>query len=64
MIPTLKLQNRALNGDIVAVGVLPKAQWLKNYKSMGPAIDNDDSDEPVSENSDDEGEKKVTPLMQ
>lgn len=48
----------------MAVEVLPKAQWLKNYKSMGPAIDNDDSDEPVSENSDEEGEKKVTPLMQ
>lgn len=30
---------------------------------MGPAIDNDDSDEPVSEHSDGE-ETKVTPLMQ
>ena len=27
-------QNRALNADIVAVEVLPKAQWIKNYKQV------------------------------
>ena len=45
LIPSFICQNRACNGDIVAVEILPKTQWLKNYKSMGPAIDKLDSDE-------------------
>ena len=32
MIQSLEHQNRALNADIVAVEVLPKAQWIQNYK--------------------------------
>lgn len=45
LIPTLTHQNRAVNGDIVAVEVLPKAQWLKNYKTMGAVLDHEESDE-------------------
>lgn len=53
-------QNRAVNGDVVAVEVLPKTAWIKNYKSMGPALDAIDS-----EHSDNELELvKETPLMQ
>lgn len=44
LIKTLEEQNRAVNGDVVAIEILPKTQWLKNYKSMGPAIDAIDSD--------------------
>jgi len=32
LITSLELQNRALNADIVAVEVLPKAQWIKDYR--------------------------------
>lgn len=44
LIKSLEDQNRAVNGDVVAIEILPKTQWLKNYKSMGPAIDAIDSD--------------------
>ena len=44
LIKSLDDQNRAVNGDVVAIEILPKTQWLKNYKSMGPAIDAIDSD--------------------
>jgi len=37
LISNLKDQNRACNGDVVAIEILPKANWLKNYKSMEPA---------------------------
>lgn len=36
LIPNLKLQNRAWNADIVAIEILPKSQWVKNYKSLEP----------------------------
>ena len=32
LISDIKSQNRALNGDIVAIEILPKKKWLKNYK--------------------------------
>ena len=38
LVPTSELQNRALNGDFVALEVLPKNQWIKNYKSNVPAL--------------------------
>ena len=34
LVQTLQDQNRALNGDIVAIEVLPKAKWIKNYKQV------------------------------
>ena len=34
LIQSLENQNRALNADIVAVEVLPKSQWIKNYKAV------------------------------
>lgn len=34
LIQSLEHQNRALNADIVAVEVLPKAQWIKDYKEV------------------------------
>ena len=40
---------------------MPKSQWLKNYKSMGPAIDKIDSDE---EEVDNINEVKENPIMQ
>lgn len=58
LVQNLIHQNRAVNGDIVAIEILPKSQWLKNYKSMGPAIDNIDSDEEVGD------EVQNNPLMQ
>lgn len=60
LIPNFTSQNRACNGDIVAIEVLPKNQWLKNYKSMGPAIDKIDSDEEQGEIED----LKTSPIMQ
>lgn len=55
-------QNRALNGDIVAIEILPKSQWLKNYKGMGPAIDNIDSEDSQDEEAIEAAKK--SPLMQ
>ena len=34
LIQSLAHQNRALNADIVAVEVLPKSQWITNYKDV------------------------------
>ena len=34
LVQSLGDQNRALNGDIVAIEVLPKAKWISNYKSV------------------------------
>ena len=34
LVQSLQHQNRALNADIVAVEVLPRAQWIKNYKAV------------------------------
>lgn len=41
LIQDAKDQNRALNGDVVAVEILPKAKWLRGYKNvdMADAID-------------------------
>ena len=32
LIQSLEHQNRALNADVVAVEILPKAHWIKDYK--------------------------------
>jgi hypothetical protein len=61
LIPNSTSQNRACNGDVVAIEILPKTQWLKNYKSMGPAIDRIDSDDEIVENME---EIKPNPIMQ
>ena len=29
-------QNRALNGDIVCIELLPEENWIENYKSTEP----------------------------
>ena len=34
LVQSLVDQNRALNGDIVAIEVLPKAKWISNYKQV------------------------------
>ena len=34
LIQSLEHQNRAINADIVAVEILPKAHWIKNYKDI------------------------------
>jgi len=34
LIQSIINQNRALNADIVAVEVLPKAEWIANYKDV------------------------------
>lgn len=34
LIQSLEHQNRAINADIVAVEVLPKSNWIKNYKDI------------------------------
>ena len=60
LIPNFTSQNRACNGDIVAIEILHKSQWLKNYKSMGPAIDKIDSDNEDIENIED---IKESPIM-
>ena len=36
LIPNLIEQNRALNGDIVCIELLPEENWIENYKSTEP----------------------------
>ena len=38
LVPSIALQNRAVNADIVAVQVLPKSQWVANFKSAAPTL--------------------------
>ncbi len=62
LIQNLTHQNRAVNGDIVAIEILPKSQWIKNYKTMGPAVDNIDSDEDEDQEAAEAAKKN--PMMQ
>ena len=64
LISDSKAQNRALNGDIVAVEILPKSKWLKNYKQtdMADVLDEDLPEELADE--DDVAAKAKLTLMQ
>jgi len=48
LIQSLEHQNRALNADVVAVEVLPKAQCIKDYKEAPIDTCLDADDEPVN----------------
>jgi len=41
LIQTTENQNRALNADFVALEVLPKSQWVKNFKAVMPDLVDD-----------------------
>ncbi len=45
LIQGVQNQNRALNADFVALEVLPKQHWVKNYKAGVPdLVDDNDLD--------------------
>lgn len=65
LIQSLENQNRALNADVVAVEVLPKAQWIKNYKAVPVDTCLDDEVEAAElAVGDGEEEVKQTTLME
>ena len=47
LIMGMKNQNRALNGDIVCIQVMPERDWISNYKESDPInlIDNQQRDD-------------------
>ena len=51
LIQSLEHQNRALNADIVAIEVLPKTQWIKNYAAapIDTCLDDDAAAQPGEE---------------
>lgn len=58
LIENFKNQNRALNGDIVCVEILPEDQWVQNYKSTDQANalldDAQEVEKVVSDNEDEQ----------
>jgi hypothetical protein len=46
------LQNRALNGDIVGIEILPKSQWVSDYKKL-PTDDYLDDNDAISNDEED-----------
>ena len=65
LIQNAKDQNRALNGDVVAVEVLPKSKWIKGYKSadMADVLDDKESVEELVDEDDVAATAKLS-LMQ
>lgn len=56
-------QNRALNGDIVCIEILPENLWLKDYKSTEPVnalLDDAQEVEKVVSDDEEESETNVT----
>ena len=54
LIQDAKDQNRALNGDVVAVEVLPKTKWIKGYRSadMADVLDDKEAIEDLADEDD------------
>jgi exosome complex exonuclease DIS3/RRP44 len=68
LIPNLLDQNRALNGDIVCIELLPEENWIDNYKSTEPVnalLDDAQEVDKISMGSkDEEAEDKIVNLVE
>lgn len=68
LIPDLLEQNRALNGDIVCIELLPEEDWIENYKSTEPVnalLDDAQEVDKISMGSkEEEAEDKIVNLIE